>query len=309
MPAALRERLRQLRPEQLIVIPDGPLHKLPLESLVSEGGLRPKYLLDELPPIVYAPSVATLVLLAERSASGSKGPLSLLTVSDPAYRQRSPFGPNTNPQKLPELLELARGLPMLPGSAEESRAIGRFFTAEQVTSLSLDHATKPAVLAAIPGRRVVHLAAHCFADKRFGDLLGAVALTPILPTKEVSADDGFLSRSEIYTLPLQDCELAILSACVTNVGPQAPLEAGVTVANTFLAAGARRVVASQWEVDDKATAALMEAFVEEITDAAKRGDKLPYARALRQARLKVRARPEWALPFYWAPFVFLGPPD
>ena len=49
----------------------------------------------------------------------------------------------------------------------------------------------------------------------------------------------------------------MLSACETNVGPQLPLEAGVTLASGFLAAGARRVVASHWSGDDRSTAELM----------------------------------------------------
>jgi CHAT domain-containing protein len=59
-------------------------------------------------------------------------------------------------------------------------------------------------------------------------------------------DDGFLSLHEVYQLPLKDCEPGVLSACSTNVGPQRPLEAGVPLASGFLAAGARRVVASPW---------------------------------------------------------------
>src|SRR5947209_12528284 len=114
------------------------------------------------------------------------------------------------------------------------------------------------------------------------------------------------SPTEIYTLPLQDCELAVLSACTTNVGPQQPLEAGVTLASGFLAAGAHRVVASHWSVDDRSTAELMAAFFEEVTTAVRKGQPVSYARALQQARRQVRNKPEWASPFYWAPFVLLG---
>jgi hypothetical protein len=35
----------------------------------------------------------------------------------------------------------------------------------------------------------------------------------------VPEDDGFLSLHEIYALKLDQCELAVLSAYVTNVGP------------------------------------------------------------------------------------------
>jgi len=102
----------------------------------------------------------------------------------------------------------------------------------------------------------------------------------------------------------------VLSACVTNVGPQQPLEAGVTLASGFLTAGARRVVASQWSVEDESTAVLMEAFFVEVTAAAKKGERIGYAEALQKARRKVRAQhKEWAKPCFWAPFVLLGPGD
>src|SRR5262249_53017922 len=154
----------------LVVVPDGPLHKLPLEALVVEGGARPRYLLDELPPTVYAPSVATLVLLANRPAPDARAPRSLLTVSNPAYR--------------------ARGLPLLPGTAEESRAIRRHFEAGSVTALEGERATRPAVVAALPGRRFVHLAAHCFSDER-DNLSGVMAVAPVPGGKGTPADEGF----------------------------------------------------------------------------------------------------------------------
>ena len=95
---------------------------------------------------------------------------------------------------------------------------------------------------------------------------------------------------------------------MTHVGARQPLEAGVTLGNAFLAAGARRVVASHWGVADEATADLMSTFFEGLT-AAGEGGRVPYARALQQARLRVRSQPRWASPYYWAPFVLVGPPD
>ncbi|HYT87527.1 MAG TPA: CHAT domain-containing protein, partial [Gemmataceae bacterium] len=60
LPAAVRERIQRLNPECLILVPDGALHKLPFEALLLRAGERPAYVLDELPPLVYAPSVAIL---------------------------------------------------------------------------------------------------------------------------------------------------------------------------------------------------------------------------------------------------------
>jgi hypothetical protein len=105
-----------------------------------------------------------------------------------------------------------------------------------VTSLTKAEVTERAVTAALPGKGVVHLAVHGLADEQPGsNLFAALVLLPTPGGKDTS-DDGFLSLHEIYTLPLKDCELAVLSACVTNVGPQQPLEAGVTLAGGFLAA-------------------------------------------------------------------------
>jgi CHAT domain-containing protein len=301
LPPEVRQRIRASAPECLIVVPDGALHKLPLEALLLEAGEKPVYVLDELPPLVYAPSVAALAVLADRAAVTQVGPLSLLSVADPAYPQakagaRTTAGP-----------EAALLLPPLPGTAAESARISRLFEQGQVKALSGRQATKRAVVAALPGRSVVHLAAHGLADQRFGNLFGTLALTPSPPEKGVPGDDGLLYLHEIYTLPLRGCELAVLSACVTNVGPQQPLEAGVTLANGFLTAGARHVVASHWGVADEATAELMGVFFEEVTAAGRRGGAVAYPQALQRARQRVRQQAKWSSPFYWAPFVLIGP--
>ena len=69
------------------------------------------------------------------------------------------------------------------------------------------------------------------------------------------------------------------------------------------------MVASQWNVSDRSTAVLMEAFFAAVTDAVKRNQPVDYAAALQKARQKVRQMPERSAPFYWAPFVLIGPTD
>jgi CHAT domain-containing protein/tetratricopeptide (TPR) repeat protein len=305
LPAAARRRVRELAPEYLLVVPDGPLHKLPLEALVLQGGKEPRYALDEMPPLVYAPSAAVLAVLAERPPA--TGPASLLTVGDVAYPQAKTDGrPATGAPGGAGVLGLGGTFPPLPFSGEESRRVGRLFGSGRVTALEGAGATERAVTAAVAGRRYLHLAAHGFVDERYGNLFGALALAPPPPGREAPGDDGFLELHEINQLPLKDCELAVLSACETNVGPQRPLEAGVTLAGGFLAAGARRVVASHWSVDDRSTAELVGTFFDEVTKAPA-GGRVSFARALQKARQQVRSRPEWAAPFHWAPFVLLGP--
>src|SRR5262249_21649862 len=165
LPAEVRRRIREHGAECLVVVPDGPLQKLPLEALLLEAGPRPRYAVDELPPIVYAPSAAILPLLRTRSGPLASGPPSLLTVGNPAYPKDS--GPKQAASPSGSHGVVLRGqLPRLPFTATESRRIRKFFDPSRVTALEGDEATKPAVTKAVAGKRVVHLAVHGFADHR-----------------------------------------------------------------------------------------------------------------------------------------------
>jgi CHAT domain-containing protein/tetratricopeptide (TPR) repeat protein len=311
LPPAARQRIKESGADSLIVVPDGALHKLPLEALLLEGGRKPRYVLDDMPPIVYTPSAAVLALLADRPRLPAKAPLSLLTVSNPAYPPAPPENAvrGTGEGTTRARMLLLSQLPPLPFTAIESRRIQARFDKERITALEGDAATEGAVRANVAGKRMIHLAAHGFVDDRFGNLFGALAFAPPPRDRLRSEDDGFLSLHEIYGMPLKDCELAVLSACVSNVGPQPPMEAGVSLASGFLTAGARRVVASHWSVDDESTAALMEAFFTEITTATRHGDPVLYAEALQKARRKLRETSRWSAPYFWAPFVLVGSAD
>jgi CHAT domain-containing protein len=66
-------------------------------------------------------------------------------------------------------------------------------------------------------------------------------------------------------------------------------------------AGARRVVASLWQVDDESTAELMARFYRAILTEGR-----PPAAALRAAQLDLSRERRWSAPFYWAGFVLQG---
>jgi CHAT domain-containing protein len=166
------------------------------------------------------------------------------------------------------------------------------------------------VRASIAGRRLVHFAVHGVVDAQHDSVFaGSLALTPGQGTDD---DDGYLNLGEIYELPLGDCELAVLSACDSNVGPNRKLEAGSTLTRAFLSAGASRVISSLWMVNDNSTAAMMDELARGIAGALERGERPNYAEALQQARRRVRRdkehEEEWRHPNYWAPFVLIGPP-
>lgn len=309
LPREVRKKIEQRQPQGITIVPDGGLHQLPFEALLIEGGDSPRYLIDIFPPITYAPSATILANLKAR-ASAAAGPATLLTAANPHYPQgpEQPRGQTLAAVSRDAYLELGGRLPLLPGTSKECVRVAGAFSADRVKRLEWDDATEAAVRANIAGRRYVHLAAHGLVDAQHDNLFGAIALTPGRGSSE-STDDGFLSLHEIHSLPLTGCELVVLSACQTNVGPDRPLEAGATLAQAFLAAGGKRVVCSHWNVDDASTAELMGTFFEAIAKADREKKPANYAAALQEARKSVRANARWSSPYYWAPFVLVGPAD
>jgi len=166
-------------------------------------------------------------------------------------------------------------------------------------------ATEAAIRQHAAGREVIHLACHGMADQNYGNFFGSLAIMP--GKRGDPADDGYLSMSEIYELNLAGCELAILSACETNYGPEQQGEGVWALSRGFLVAGARRVVASNWVVDDQAGATLVSYFASYLTQSEKDASARDYAAALHRAKKNVRKEEKWSHPFYWSSLVLVGP--
>jgi CHAT domain-containing protein len=111
---------------------------------------------------------------------------------------------------------------------------------------------------------------------------------------------GFLGLRDVYDLRL-GAELVVLSGCRTALGKEVRGEGLVGLVRGFLFAGARRVVASLWPVEDRATAELMVRFYRAMET-----QGLRPAAALRAAQLEIRAERRWRDPYFWASFVLVG---
>jgi CHAT domain-containing protein len=113
-------------------------------------------------------------------------------------------------------------------------------------------------------------------------------------------EDGFVRLHDIYGLNLP-VDLVVLSACNTGLGRHVAGEGLIGLVRGFMYAGARRVVASLWAVDDEATRELMTRFYRGMFQ-----DGLKPAAALRAAQLALLASAKWNAPYYWAAFVLEG---
>jgi CHAT domain-containing protein/tetratricopeptide (TPR) repeat protein len=309
VPEAERVALAGGKVRRLFVVPDGPLALLPFEALVlDEKG--PRYLLDAEVPILYAPSATVLVNLSDRpEATVPENREPVLTVGDPAYpAMPSPSTGGVLAALVPaERYRNGAGrLARLVNSAAESNAVSELFRKREVAVAQLlgADATEANVRAGVKGRRVIHLACHGLADQTWGNYFGALALTPGRHATSDPDDDGFLTLAEVHSLDLRSCELAVLSACNTNFGPAQRGEGVWALSRGFLAAGARRVVASNWLVEDEAGAALVREYAAQLAAA---GPSPDYASALLAAKRSVRRQDKWQSPFYWASLVHVGP--
>jgi len=93
----------------------------------------------------------------------------------------------------------------------------------------------------------------------------------------------------------------VLSACETGLGKDIRGEGLIGLTRGFMYAGASRVVASLWNVDDVATAELMGRFYKGMEK-----DGLRPAAALRQAQIQMWKQKDWSAPYYWAAFQVQG---
>ena len=246
-----------------------------------------------------------------------------LTLGNPAFESRAKPAPSAvtlavaNVPLGKRFLDSGEALPPLPFAGEESHNVQatfqQVFGADNVVGLVGRDATEGRLRQEIEKHHFayIHLATHGFVDEGVFNLFGAIMLAPPkVGGRANPTDDGELRLYEIPGLKLTGCELAVLSACQTNVGPARPMETGSTFARAFLSAGVRRVVSSQWSVADQSTAELIEPFFKTVVDSLDRpGTRLNYARALQSARKGIRNDPKWSAPCFWAPFVLVGPAE
>jgi CHAT domain-containing protein len=145
--------------------------------------------------------------------------------------------------------------------------------------------------------RIVHFATHTLLNNEHPELSGVVLS---LIDQSGRPQNGFLRLYDIYNLRLR-AELVVLSACRTALGEDMKGEGLIGLTRAFLYAGAPRVAATLWDIDDRATAEMMKRFYEGMLT---RGE--PPAQALRAAQIAMRSIKRWQAPYYWAAFTLEG---
>ena len=290
--------------KRLVIVADDALQYVPFAALPVSN--QPLIVRHEL---VSLPSASAFAVQRANLANREPAPKTLAVIADPVF---SPGDPRLKPGAETVAENSTRSIEHTHASAVGRQlSIPRLSFTRQEADQILAVARAGSNLKALDFRanramatsgelgkyRYVHFATHGYLDTtRAG--LSAIVLS--LYDAEGKPQDGFLRTHDIYNLKLP-AELVVLSACETGLGKDVRGEGLEGLTRGFMYAGARRVVVSLWNVNDKATAALMQRLYTGML----RSNKTPAA-ALRVAQIEMLRAGQWQSPYYWAPFVMQG---
>ncbi len=278
-------------PEKMLIIPDGILGYLPFEILLvekpsSNQNLETFTYLIENQSVNYCYS-ATLhnLMVNKKHKENSNGLLA--------------FAPSF---KGDDLLIASRGLDLSLRSNQLQPLKFNLTEVESIQSLvggnifSNAEATEKRFCELAPKYRILHLATHGKANDESGEY-SFLAFYEL----EDSLENEWLYVKDLYNLEL-NADMVVLSACETGIGELKKGEGIVSLARGFSYAGAKSIITSLWNVDDKKTAELIETFYKNL----KMG--IPKDEALRNAKLEYLKSNKGQLnhPFFWAGMVVIG---
>ena len=308
---------RRLDDKRLLIVADGALLYLPFAvlPLPETGGKSAPLIVGH--EVFNLPSASTIAVLRRELGGRKPAPLAAAVLGDPVFsvedprvssaKERREISASDSSVLTAEVARALRdvdasgtvvNLSPLPFTRQESTSIIKLIPPRQGL-LALDFKANKATATSpdLSQYRIVHFATHGLVDSLRPELSGIVLS---LVDEQGKPQDGFLRLHEIYNLNLP-VEMVVLSSCRTGLGAEIKGEGLVGLTRGFMYAGAARLVASQWKVDDEATAELMAKFYAKIL---KEGERP--AAALRAAQIEMWRQKDWNPPFYWAAFVFQG---
>ncbi len=280
--------LRDTSVDHIIFSPHKILHVLPLHLMKLKGSKHPERLFERF-RISYTPSVSVLYRMCDVPVELRH---SLLAVANPTLD--------------------------LKYSESEVSSIRTLFVDSEV--LSRGEAVRENVIKKSGSAGYLHFACHALFDLNDPDASGlilagpptgkpvsepcadSVAARSIYAAVETPHDSGcILSLREIsHKLDLKQTRLVVLSACESGlISPQGDADECVGLPAGFIQAGAKMILSTLWQADDKKTRELITHFYENLLTR-----DLPPIEALRHAQLEML---ESGVPvYYWGGFTITG---
>lgn len=304
--------------KRLVIVPDGALEYVPFAALVEPGSNQPLVAAHELAML---PSLSVLLEMREEISSRSSAPKTLAILADPVVEEHDPrltekqagmgsrsrlrtgstrrglsaFEGVRDPLGVDEALNFVR----LPFAAEEAAMLTTLVPEnDRLVATGFDANRQAASSEVLSQFRIIHFATHGLLDFRH-PRLSCLVLSRF--DQKGQPQDGYLRLQDVYNMKLS-ADLVVLSACQTALGKEIRGEGLMGLTRGFFYAGAARVVASLWNVDDDASAKLMERFYGKMLGP----EKLSPSAALRAAQVEMMREKRWEDPYFWAAFVLQG---
>jgi CHAT domain-containing protein/Flp pilus assembly protein TadD len=278
--------------KNIIISTSSELLNFPIESLVSKyfaekspfNFSETKFLVEDF-NITYAPS-ANIYLELQKFTLNSEG--ENLLVGDPIVTNND-FYINYRSSLFAESDDLNQvKLNHLEYSKDEIASINSIVgTSVSFTSVE---ATEINFKKFAPLSSLIHISSHSF-------LLNEQPFI-VFSENEKSDEDSFLEIGEILQLKLNS-DLVVLSSCKSGLGEVDKREGILGMQKAFFDAGARSVVVSLWDVNDKYTYLFMELFYKNL--------KAGFSKSAALKNAKLNFIKEYSPnPYYWAAFVLSG---
>ena len=300
-----------LKDKRLLIVSEGILQYVPFAGLpVPLAADSHPLVVDN--EIVNLPSASVVAGLRQETAGRNPAGKIIAVLADPVFSSDDPrvLSSKKRPVDTVEETSVAQDakrsaaeaglgdLKRLRFSRQEADEIMRLVADEKkLEAVDFAASRRLATGAELGQYRIVHFATHGLINNEHPELSGVVLS---LVDEQGHPQNGFLRLYDLYNLKLL-ADLVVLSACRTALGKEIKGEGLVGLTRGFMYAGAPRVVASLWQIDDRAAAELMKRFYQNML-----GQGLRAAAALRAAQISMQSDKRWRGPHYWAAFTIQG---
>ncbi len=247
----INDDFKKQKTNSLLIIPDRNLYNIPFELLVTD--MRSNKMLIEDFDISYSFSIKNLLL-----NSGVKEKTN--TVLAFSYSDSRTIS-DWNIDSLTEL----------PGGFREVQGIKKMFKDKCMVFSGME-STKKNFFDYAKDYSIIHLALHGKADEnsRFRSCIyfrDGKKISPLYPYELMNHDIN--------------PDLMVLSSCQSARGKAYNQESMYSIAKSFYAGGAQKVISSLWDLDDEASKSIIDSFYKTIRNE----NSIQYSKALRKAKL------------------------
>lgn len=278
--------------DELLIIPDGELHSVNFELLLTSPGLselREHFLIQRF-AVAYLLSATTSLQFAGMNRERARNVLAMAPGFEDKLKQQYL-------EALPDTSMVDRSFlhyVRQPFAIRTAEALGRMLGAKVLTG---NTATEGNFREMAGNSGIIFLGTHAEMDP------ARPMYSRLVLSKEGDGTnpDGYLHAYELYELDLR-AQLAVLTACESGSGRLDVGEGIRSLGASFGYAGCPSLVVALWNIDEKVSAAIIEQFYSYLAQG------LPKHEALRKAKLDylAKAQDELVHPYYWAGLVLIG---